>query len=237
MKDLSSDHIAEIEAKIEEAKKQKNDLVRNQQYEEATRVRDTEKQLTKKLMELKKAAEEKHKNKTIVVNLFAGPGVGKSTFCAGIFFKLKLAGVECEMALEYAKDLVWEGSTKKLADYQLYVFNKQFHRVKRVLGKVDVVITDSPILLSPIYDQEKDETFKQLALEQHAKLNTLNYFLERKHPYNPNGRQQTLEQAIQVDTELKLFLLENKVTFSNIEAVTENIDVIVAQILEKLNNR
>lgn len=229
MKDLS---IEELKAKIQELKELKSQLVRSQQYEEATRARDSEKIYTKKLELAIKAA----KNKTIVVNLFAGPGVGKSTFCAGIFFKLKLAGVECEMALEYAKDLVWEGSTKKLADYQLYVFNKQFHRVKRVLGKVDVVITDSPILLSPIYDQEKDETFKRLALEQHTKLNTMDYFLERKHAYNPNGREQTLEQAIEVDNELRLFLLENNVPFSNIEAVTENIDVIVEQILAKLKD-
>lgn len=39
-----------------------------------------------------------------VINLFAGPGSGKSTTCAGVFSKLKLAGVNCEMALEYAKD-------------------------------------------------------------------------------------------------------------------------------------
>ena len=42
----------------------------------------------------------------IVVNLFAGPGSGKSTTCAGLFSKLKLAGIYCEMVLEYAKELV-----------------------------------------------------------------------------------------------------------------------------------
>lgn len=41
-----------------------------------------------------------------VINLFAGPGSGKSTTCAGVFNKLKLAGINCEMALEYAKDKV-----------------------------------------------------------------------------------------------------------------------------------
>ena len=50
----------------------------------------------------------------IVVNLFAGPGSGKSTTCAGVFAKLKLAGVNCEMALEYAKDKVWEERIKYL---------------------------------------------------------------------------------------------------------------------------
>ena len=64
----------------------------------------------------------------IVVNLFAGPGSGKSTTCAGVFSKLKLAGVNCEMALEYAKDKVWENSLDVLDD-QIYVFGKQLHRL------------------------------------------------------------------------------------------------------------
>ena len=46
----------------------------------------------------------------IVINLFAGPGVGKSTTAARVFAELKLKGVNCEMALEFAKDKVWEES-------------------------------------------------------------------------------------------------------------------------------
>ena len=32
---------------------------------------------------------------TIIVNLFAGPGAGKSTGAAYVFAKLKLAGIDC----------------------------------------------------------------------------------------------------------------------------------------------
>ena len=48
--------------------------------------------------------------KTLVINLFGGPGVGKSTMCASIFSKLKILGFECEMATEYVKDIVFEES-------------------------------------------------------------------------------------------------------------------------------
>ena len=41
--------------------------------------------------------------KTLVINLFGGPGVGKSTLCASVFAKLKIMGIDCEMATEYAK--------------------------------------------------------------------------------------------------------------------------------------
>ena len=35
--------------------------------------------------------------KLIVVNLYAGPGAGKSTLSAYTFAKLKMAGVNCEL--------------------------------------------------------------------------------------------------------------------------------------------
>ena len=45
---------------------------------------------------------------TIIVNLFGGPGTGKSTGAAYIFSQLKLAGIDCEFVSEFAKDKVWE---------------------------------------------------------------------------------------------------------------------------------
>ena len=41
---------------------------------------------------------------TLVVNLFGGPGTGKSTMMAGIFAKLKSLGYDCEMCVEFAKE-------------------------------------------------------------------------------------------------------------------------------------
>ena len=51
---------------------------------------------------------------TIVVNLFAGPGAGKSTGAAYIFSKLKMAGVDAEYVTEFAKDKTWEENQKVL---------------------------------------------------------------------------------------------------------------------------
>jgi hypothetical protein len=89
---------------------------------------------------------------TLVVNLFGGPGVSKSTNRALVFAKLKLAGMNVEEAPEFAKELVWEGRHKALR-YQQYIIGKQMWRVERLRGEVDVVVTDSPILFGLIYGE------------------------------------------------------------------------------------
>lgn len=56
--------ITDIEAKVEEIKKEKNEVVKSQRYEEAAKLRDAEKQLQDKLEEAKvKWEEESKKNK------------------------------------------------------------------------------------------------------------------------------------------------------------------------------
>lgn len=60
-------NIVDIEAKIEEIKELKNQVVRSQKYEEAARLRDTEKQLHAQLEAAKKAWEEETRQNRVVV--------------------------------------------------------------------------------------------------------------------------------------------------------------------------
>lgn len=152
---------------------------------------------------------------TLVVNLYGGPGCGKSTMAADIFRSLKWSGVECELALEYAKDLVWESRTKTFNN-QIYIFGKQHHRIFRLLGQVDVIITDSPILLTPIYDQEKRKYLKKLAIEEYWKNSNANFLLKRKKKYNPKGRNHTENQSKEIDLEIKRFLIDNNISFEEV---------------------
>src|SRR3954464_5942728 len=101
---------------------------------------------------------------TLVVNMVAGPGTGKSTTAAGVFHELKLSGVNCELVQEYAKDLVWADNLKQLGN-QVYILGKQYNRLWRLQDKVDVVVTDCPLFLSVYYGQHMSDNFKELALE------------------------------------------------------------------------
>jgi hypothetical protein len=132
---------------------------------------------------------------TVIVNLYGAPGAGKSTTRAGAFHRLKLYGVNCEEVTEYAKDLTWEGREYALSN-QVYVFAKQLKRMDMLMGKVDVVITDSPLMLSAYYGSvDLPSSFFEMVEHFADHPFRMDYFIERVKPYNPVGRAQTEEQS------------------------------------------
>lgn len=144
----------------------------------------------------------------LVINLYGGPGSGKSTTAAGIFYELKKSnfGLRCELVTEYAKEKVYDGSFNIL-DEQLYIFAKQLRKQNRVRKHVDVIITDSPLIMSILYNKDLSEHFNKLVMEQFETYNNWNFFLNRPDSYEFYGRTQTQEQAASLDE--KLIMLMN----------------------------
>jgi hypothetical protein len=143
----------------------------------------------------------------ILVNLFGAPGAGKSTGAAYIFSQLKMRGINAELVTEFAKDKVWEGS-KAVFENQAYIFGKQYFRISRCADQVDVIVTDSPLLLSILYNNDEDlgGTFDAVVRKVAKKYNSKNYYLKRVKDYNPSGRFQTEEESDEIATELKRLL-------------------------------
>lgn len=170
---------------------------------------------------------------TIVVNLFGGPGAGKSAFAHGLMYELKVFGINCELASEYAKDIFYEESPTKL-DNQIYVFGKQLHRLKRIFGKVDVIVTDAPLLHSIYYDTTKSSFFKNLILEEHRKFNNINIFITRKHGYNPNGRFQDEISATNISVDIENILFENKIFLHKYDSTRESLSAVSLMVIEEI---
>lgn len=139
---------------------------------------------------------------TVVINLFAGPGAGKSTTAAGLFHRMKSMGMSVELVTEYAKDRVWEEHHSVFSD-QLYLTAKQNRKLKRLVGKVDYIITDSPLLLVQYYAQEDKQAIRFITDWAFNKYNNLNFFLRRTKPYDTNGRNETYEEALKADEGIK----------------------------------
>lgn len=171
----------------------------------------------------------------LVVNMFGAPGAGKSTGAAYIFSKLKMAGVNAELVTEFAKDKVWEGS-KAVFDNQAYIFGKQYFRISRLQGKVDVVITDSPILLSSFYahDDVLGDEFDKLCTKVFGSYNSMNVFIDRVKPYNPSGRFQNEAESDELARVMQDFLEEHNVACVHYDGSIEGYDTLVAHIFERM---
>lgn len=134
---------------------------------------------------------------TTIINLFGPSGCGKSSGAAYIFSQLKMNGISCELVPEYAKDKVWEDNKVIFSpENQVYIFGKQFYRISRLVGKVKYIITDSPILLSNVYNKSSvlNKHFCDAVRDCHKEFNNQNYYIERAKAFDPNGRNEKSQE-------------------------------------------
>lgn len=172
----------------------------------------------------------------LVINLFAGPGTGKSTTAAGVFSLLKMHGVNAELITEFAKDLTWEDRQTALSN-QYYVWAKQYHKLHRVINQVDVAIVDSPLLLSLVYGKGCKESFYDAVIDTFNEFNNINFFLERVKPFNPVGRNQNEKEARELDRIIFNKLHKLRVKFSRIPSNFTGINEITESILSNFFNK
>lgn len=179
------------------------------------------------------------KPRALVVNLVGAPGAGKSTGAAYIFAQLKMAGVNAELITEFAKDKCFEES-KEVFKNQVYLFGKQYFRISRVAEKVDVIVTDSPLILSCLYncyDGEVKDTFDQLVLAVYRSHQNLTYYVKRVKPYNPVGRFQTEDESDEKGREIKAFLKSKGISANDITGSKEDYDKVVNTVLSTVTTR
>lgn len=149
-----------------------------------------------------------------VINLFGGPGVGKSTIAADVFASLKKEGYDVELITEYAKTRVYEEHDTVFGD-QAYMFAKQLRQFHRLEGKVDFAVCESPLLLSVMYAREHNyryQNFEPFVFEAANHFNNMNFFLARNLetvPYNPSGRRHTVDEARELDKECEKVLKQS----------------------------
>lgn len=152
---------------------------------------------------------------TQIINLLGGPGIGKSTIAAGIFYEMKRRGILCEFVPEYAKEKVWEEAFNTMND-ELYIFAKQRHKLWRLDGKVKYIIVDSPLINSIIYDNEHSELFKTLVLTEFNKFVNKTYVIKRSTTYETAGRIQTEDDAKALDEQFITLLKNNNIPYTEL---------------------
>lgn len=154
-----------------------------------------------------------------VINLFAGPGTGKSTTAAALFAELKYRNVNAELIQEAAKDAAWEGRSGKFFAAQQYILGEQSWRQMRLRGGVDIAVTDSPLPMGLVYmtDSFPAPSLRQMVMEDFHHYDNFNVFLVRgDKPYNSKGRLQDEDQAKQLDGLIRDMLYEQGIRYVNV---------------------
>ncbi len=175
---------------------------------------------------------------TNVITFLAGPGCGKSTTSAGLFYHMKLQGLDVELVPEWAKKFAWQ-KTPITPLQQSFLFGKQAQSEACLYNKLDYLVVDSSVLLSPAY--ELFYSGKSMVLTsvleflKHAKSEGVehhHFLLNRVKPYNTKGRYETEEQAKKFDVFLRECLNTWEIPYTVIDGEDSG---RVAKVMKQLN--
>lgn len=178
---------------------------------------------------------------TKIINLFGGPGVGKSSIAAGLTYKLKKRHINCDNPYEFPKLLAWDENHSAIRD-QLFVLANQHRGIVKSYGKVDFIILDSPILLSLTYKNYYKsteypatlygETFDKMVLDIYNQYDNVNIVLERSEGnHNNMERYQNLNESIDLDNTIERSLLDNNLPYYKVKVDGDTVKNIMKIIL------
>jgi 2-phosphoglycerate kinase len=176
-----------------------------------------------------------------IVNLFGGPGIGKSSIANGLTYKLKKKHITCDNPYEFPKVLAWDENHSAIKD-QLYVLANQHRGIVKSFGKVDYIILDSPIILSLVYRSVYKgleypatlygDSFDKMVLDIHNQYDTLNILLKRTDGgFNEKERYQTIDESKMLDDEIEKTLITHNIPYTTIEVGDETVNNILKILL------
>jgi hypothetical protein len=180
------------------------------------------------------------------VNLYGGPGTGKSTTASNLFSEFKRmcvdssVDIQFELIQEFVKEWAWENRSPQGFD-QVFIFANQQRKEEIPLrGGVNHIFTDSPLFLGAAYARKyHSKTFNSLIslAELHEEeYPGLHIFLDRgDRPYVSKGRYEDEDKARRMDDYI-LSLLDLYVGSEKYLVLPYNDwDGIVKIVAEKLN--
>jgi len=175
--------------------------------------------------------------RTIVVNLFGGPGSGKTVKQSDLFSYMKKIGLDCERVDETAKVYVRRKKWDELNN-QYMLSKKYYETIKAYEHEVNFIILDASLLIGLYHNETNEyntsdkEKTKQKILEYYNSFSNVNIFLNRKGiDYEENGRIETMEKACEIDNYLKNILVENNYPFAEFKTSEDNTNEMLKYIL------
>ena len=169
---------------------------------------------------------------TLVINFFGEACTGKSTHASGLYSALKKQGVSCELVRETVKDVFYSGD--KIPN-QILITGRQIEATDILLGKVDVVITDSPIALGAIYSKIYDGNGVATPLgsaiyHKFSQYNNYNILLKRDFEFIQEARGSGNSARLAEEELNKLEFYDELITSSQLKGYGELIFRIMQRV-------
>lgn len=169
------------------------------------------------------------------LSTYGGPGLGKSTTALNVTADLKKEGINADYTSEVAKEKVYGKNINELRD-QSSIIGEQIKRLNNLVKSRDVTIAvqDSPFILGIAYQNKEDphvdeEDFRKFYVKQYLNYINLNILLKREQgvKYQEEGREQTLEQSVQMDKVIKKDVLQkNNLAYIQLPAYQANLYMV-----------
>ena len=178
------------------------------------------------------------KSKIRRINIFGGPGIGKSTIATYVFSELKQKGYSVEYIPEFIKKWTYIPIIPKGFDGVFCSITQTRDEDIVLRGETEFIVTDSPIFLQYFYDNYHNapgaEGFLSIAKELEKMYPSLNILLERNDKfYQELGRYEKLPEAKEIDKKVEEMLNSLSVSFKKFQS--EKIKDIMIYIEQEIN--
>ncbi len=135
-----------------------------------------------------------------ILNLYGGPGSGKSTVAAHVFTYLKRHDVLTELVGEFAKELIYLGNEQQLTN-QVFLMGNQYRKLKDLerYGAM-MAISDSPLLMQRVYCAGKpyEKEIVPLLAKLNNEFDNINVFIRRVKKYQTFGRVHNEDESVEL---------------------------------------
>lgn len=171
------------------------------------------------------------------INLFGGPGSGKSITAMNVRVQLGFKGYDIELVEEVIKDWTYIPRIPKSCD-SAYLLLCQIQKEDiRLRAGVDLIVSGSPVLLQYFYGwyhkTPLQVSMKLAALEFEKIYLSLNIVVNREDRfYNETGRYEKLEEAKLIDEKVKEIMQINNIAYKEFSCLEQEniINYIISQI-------
>lgn len=147
----------------------------------------------------------------IIINLFGGPGSGKTTLAYYLAYRFKQAGFRAELVGEAAREIIYDrnnpnesGTAAQLIDNQFLISGLQSERIMRLQRHgIEIAIADSPLRMGLLYVKDSGMRDALRTAIRHFE-SEFPYFvnvLVQRTPghYDKESRAQSEDEAMELD--------------------------------------